>query len=167
MPVSITGNTFNATCSGCCSGTGTGTCTCQPCPVCRTDLLWITITAATGNMAVVWFGVGGYATLPATYANPFTDGSVEVCGGFVSAFSIFAQCVNNAICVSLSMSPNRDVTCVTETAEHSANDCSAGTVGDTAIITMGTVVCDAFGFASIDFTVDCGVDGTFSGTISR
>ena len=162
MPTVVTTQTF-ASVGDCCCPSGT-------CTICGFALpvpLYITVTAATGNMAVTWFnGVTGYTAIPITWVNPFSDLSVEVCGGYLSVISVRAYCKSNALCMAVQLNPNLDATCSVATTQHTADTCNPGSDVD-CVITLDASVCDGSGFVSADFSVDCGADGTFSGTISR
>lgn len=162
MSTVVTTQTFAAV-GDCCCPSGA-------CKVCGFTLpvpLSITITAATGRMAVVWFnGVTGYTAIPITWTNPFSDLSVEVCGGLLSVISLHAYCMSNNICFGVQLNLNRDVTCTVETTQHIGNSCDPGMDVD-CTVTLDTVLCDVSGFVSVSFLVDCGADGTFSGTIHR
>lgn len=134
--------------------------------------IYATVTAATGDMATVWFGAGGYVTLPHSFLldNPlptgayFDDPSVEVCGGLISAMSLSAYCVDDSVCVYAGFIRSRDVTCVTEVPTIAGSSCGET---DGITITLGEIVCDEEGFVSVDFEADCGAYGTFSGSIHR
>lgn len=159
----------------CCSETGTGTCTCNPCPVCRTEFNWLTITASTGNMFDVWVG----AATSALGATPFTTAlttpngcngrsvsfsDVESCGGLLTNAQFQVCCTSDTICMSVSFLASCDVTCLICIPDIDGDECiPSGFI----TITMSGLICDAFGFVSIDFAADCGIYGTFSGTIYR
>lgn len=148
-------------------------CGCEICGVCQdsgSQLVNITVLAANGNVARYFIeglsGVSGVGTSgPYSSSNPMEDLSIDYAGQ-VGTFSLLASCFNDAPCLTFNNTAMTFGDGVTTCAAHSGSTCVSPATGD-AVITIGTVVCDVDGFVSVDFDVDLGTDGSFSGTISR
>ena len=153
----------------CCTGTGTDD-ACHPCPVEITNLTNITVNSASGNVARYFVeglsGVSGVGTTgPYDSLNPMEDLSIDYVGQ-VGIFSLLARCQDDQICLeyrNTSMTFGSGDTI----PEYIGSTCDVGTGSSTALIHVGTVVCDLSGFVSVDFSVDLGADGYFEGTVYR
>lgn len=181
MPVTTPSTPINVRFgSSCCcgggSGTGTSTCACSICSHCQdsvSQLTNITITAASGNVSQYFYcgvsGVSGVGTAgPYSATNPINDPAVEYVG-VSGIFELAFTCSGNDVCLTFTNGSGTDpamIFCdvITSINHHSGSTCPSS--GD-ATITLGTVICDSSGFVSMDFTVDLGSDGSFSGTVFR